>query len=144
MLMERLVNDMKEAMRNKDTLRKNAITLLRAEIKQKEVDERRELSEADIEAVVQKQIRAREKAIIEFEKGDREDLVNEAKAEIDVLKTYLPEQLSEEEVLAVVKDAIQKHGKNMGAIMGMLKQELAGKADMGKANAMVRQELEKE
>lgn len=134
---------MKDAMRNKDTLRKNAITLLRAEIKQKEVDERKELSEEEIQSVLQKQIRAREKAMVEFEKGQRQDLVDEAKEEIKVLSSYLPAQFSEEEVLKVVKEVIQEHGKNMGAIMGALKARLAGKVDMGKANAMVRSELEK-
>lgn len=143
MLKNKLAEDMKDAMRNKDTLRKNAITLLRAEIKQKEVDERKELSEEEIQSVLQKQIRAREKAMVEFEKGQRQDLVDEAKEEIKVLSSYLPAQLSEEEVLKVVKEVIQEHGKNMGAIMGALKARLAGKADMGKANAMVRSELEK-
>lgn len=143
MLKNKLAEDMKDAMRNKDTLRKNAITLLRAEIKQKEVDERKELSEEEIQSVLQKQIRAREKAMVEFEKGQRQDLVDEAKEEIKVLSSYLPAQLSEEEVLKVVKEVIQEHGKNMGAIMGALKARLAGKADMGKANAMVRSELER-
>lgn len=143
MLKNKLAEDMKDAMRNKNTLRKNAITLLRAEIKQKEVDERKELSEEEIQSVLQKQIRAREKAMVEFEKGQRQDLVDEAKEEIKVLSSYLPAQLSEEEVLKVVKEVIQEHGKNMGAIMGALKARLAGKADMGKANAMVRSELEK-
>lgn len=141
MLINQLMEDLKQAMKAKDTVRKNTITMLRAAIKQIEVDERRSLSDEDIYAIMQKQVREKTKAIKEFEAGHRDDLIEEANAEIDILKGYLPAQMSESEILEVIDTVIAEYGKQIGPVMKALKDKLAGKADMAQVNRLVKEKL---
>ena len=141
-LKEKLQEDLKSSMKNKDTLRKSVITLVRAAIKQYEVDNRVELGDAEIIDIISKQLKQRNDSLIEFEKAGREDLVEETKSEIQVLKEYLPQQLSEEELEKIVIETIAEVGatsmKNMGKIMASIKPKTAGRADGRKINELVK------
>lgn len=127
------MDDLKVAMREKDALRKSVVTMLRAAVKQIEVDQRIELEDDAIIDIIAKQIKQKNNAIVEFENGHRQDLVDLTNQEIQVLMKYLPEQLSEDEVSAIVKDAIQQTGatsmKDMGKVMGIVTNATKGKAD---------------
>lgn len=144
-LKERIVEEMKTAMRGKDTVRLESIRLLRAAIQRREVDDRIELEDEDVLAVIQKQIKQGRDSIAQFEAGGRMDLVEKEAANIAVLETYLPEQLSGEELAKAVEDALQETGattiREMGKVMGMLKPKLQGRADMGAVSALVKQRL---
>ncbi len=133
MLKDKLMEDLKTAMKAKDAVKKSTVTMLRAEVKQVEVDSRTELSDEDIITIVAKQIKQKRAAIEDFKKAERQDMVDETLAEIKVLETYLPEQLSEDEVIAIIKEAIANVSaasmKDMGKVMGAVKGKLAGKAD---------------
>jgi len=132
-LKDQLMVDLKAAMKEKDAVKKACVTMLRAAVKQVEIDERIELTDEQIVDIVAKQIKQKKGAIEEFSKGDRQDLVDEAQAEIDFLMSYLPEQLSEEEVKALVEATISEMGassmKDMGKVMGAMKAKTAGRAD---------------
>lgn len=132
-LKDQLMVDLKAAMKEKDAVKKACVTMLRAAVKQIEIDERIELNDGQIVDIVAKQIKQKKGAIEEFSKGDRQDLVDEAQAEIDFLTTYLPEQLSEEEVKALVEATIAELGassmKDMGKVMSEVKVKAAGRAD---------------
>lgn len=145
-LKERLANDLKEAMKTKDSLRKNVITLIRSDIKQIEVDKRIELQEQEIMEVISRQLKQRKDALEEFEKGGREDLIEETKKEIQYLLEYLPEQLSEEEVRNIVIDTISETGansmKDMGKVMAAVIPKVKGRADGKLVNQIVRQQLQ--
>lgn len=141
MMIERLMNDLKDAMKQKDSIKKNTVTMLRAAIKQVEVDERRTLNDEEIFSIIQKQIREKTKAIKDFTAGNRPDLVEEAEAEIAILKEYLPQQLSEAEILEVIERVLATHGKDIGPVMKALKTELASSADMSLVNRLVREKL---
>lgn len=141
MLINQLMDDLKQAMKDKDTVRKNTVTMLRAAIKQVEVDERRTLSDEDIYAIMQKQVREKTKAIKEFEAGHRDDLILEAETEIAILQSYLPEQMGEAEISRIIDEVIAEHGKQIGPVMKTLKEKLAGKADMAQVNRLVREKL---
>lgn len=141
MLVQQLMADLKVAMKEKDRIKKNTITMLRAAIKQVEVDERRSLSDEEIFGLMQKQIREKTKAMVDFKAGNRPDLIAEAEAEIAILKTYLPAQLSESEIAQVIDRVIAREGPHMGPVMKALKQELAATADMGLVNRLVREKL---
>lgn len=127
------MDDLKVAMRDKDKLRKSSITMLRAAIKQVEVDERKELDDAAVIDIIAKQIKQKNNAIEEFRKGERQDLVDMTQEEIKILMTYMPEQLSEEAVSEIVQEAIAKTGastmKDMGKVMGIVTEATKGKAD---------------
>ncbi len=133
MLKAKLMDDLKAAMKAKDVTKKSTVTMLRAAIKQFEVDNRCELSDDEIIDIVVKQIKQKRAAIEDFKKAERQDMVDETLAEIAVLENYLPEQLSEEEVLAIIDQAIAGLGatsmKDMGKVMATVKGQLAGKAD---------------
>ncbi len=128
-----LMDDLKVAMRDKDKLRKSTITMLRAAIKQIEVDERIELDDAAVIDIIAKQIKQKNNAIEEFRKGERQDLVDMTQEEIKILMTYMPEQLSEEAISVIVQEAIAKTGastmKDMGKVMGIVTEATKGKAD---------------
>ena len=145
-LKQRLADELKNAMKNKDQLRKNVITMIRADIKQIEVDKRVELTEDDIIGIISKQAKQRRDSIEEFEKGGREDLVEQAKQEVDLLMEYLPEQLSEEEVEIIIKEVIAETGatsmKDMGKIMAAAMPKLKGKADGKIVNQVVKKVLQ--
>ncbi len=132
-------------MRARDAARLSAIRLLLAAIKQKEVDERVELSDADVLAVLEKMIKQRRESIAQYEKASRTDLVEAEKFELGVLSAYLPQQLGEAEIRKEIDAAVAESGasgiKDMGKIMALLKSRLAGKADMGKVSALVKTRL---
>lgn len=144
-LKEQLMADLKDAMKSKDKMKKSVITMIRASIKQFEVDNRAELSDEQILDIMFKQVKQKRDAIVEFEKGDRADLVDEAKAEIEVLMNYLPKQLTEDEIRVLVKEAVEAVGatspKDMGKLMGALMPKIKGKADGKVVNKIVREYL---
>ena len=144
-LKTRVTDDMKDAMRAKDSARLGTIRLLLAAIKQKEVDERIELDDATISSIVEKLIKQRKDSISQFQAAGRDDLVAIEQAELVVLQAYLPEQLSSAEVEAAVIAAIAESGatsaKDMGKVMGLLKPRLAGRADMGQVSTLIKTQL---
>ena len=146
-LKEQITEDMKNAMRAKDTGRLGTIRLLLAAMKQKEVDERVELDDAAVIAIVEKLIKQRKDSISQFQAANREDLVAIENAELVVLQAYMPAQMSEAEVAAVVAKAVTEVGatgpQDMGKVMGIVKPQLAGKADMGVVSAQVKAALTK-
>ncbi|MBL8494985.1 MAG: GatB/YqeY domain-containing protein [Rhodocyclaceae bacterium] len=139
--------DMKAAMRAKDAPRLSAIRLLMAAIKQREVDERIELDDAGIVAVIDKMLKQRRDSISQYEAAKRQDLADAEKAEIAVLSAYMPQALSAEEVAAEIAAAVATTGANgpadMGKVMSVLKPRLAGRTDMGQASGLVKQALSK-
>ncbi|MBX3586777.1 MAG: GatB/YqeY domain-containing protein [Ramlibacter sp.] len=144
-LKEQITEDMKAAMRAKDSVRLGTIRLLTAAMKQKEVDERVELDDAAVIAIVDKMLKQRKDSIEAFEKAGRQDLADVEIAETQVLKVYLPARLSAEEVAAEVKAIVAELGAkgpgDMGKVMGAVKAKLAGKADMGQVSAAVKAAL---
>lgn len=132
-LKEKLMEDLKSAMRNKEKRRKDTITMLRAAVKQREVDERIELADEDILMIVGKQIKQKRESIKDFQKAERIDLVEQAEEEIEILLAYLPKQLTEEEIDEIVREAIAETGaasmRDMGRIMGVVMPKVKGKAD---------------
>lgn len=144
-LKARVTDDMKTAMRAKETVRLGTIRLLLAAIKQKEIDERIELDDAAVSSIVEKLIKQRKDSINQFQAAGRDDLVAVEQAELAVLQAYLPEQLSATEVEAAVTAAIAESGassaKDMGKVMGLLKPRLAGRADMGQVSALIKARL---
>ena len=144
-LKERITEDMKAAMRAKDAERLGTIRLLTAAMKQKEVDERIELDDTAVIAIVDKMLKQRKDSIEAFEKAARQDLADKEKAEVAVLQAYLPARLSAEEVAAEVKAIVASLGAkgpgDMGKVMGAVKAKLAGKADMGQVSAAVKAAL---
>jgi uncharacterized protein len=144
-LREQLNDDIKNAMRARDSERLNALRLLSAAAKQREVDERITLDDAQLVAVVEKMIKQRKDSISQYEKAARQDLADKEKFEISVLEAYLPQQLSQAEIDAAVAEAIASTGAksaaDMGKVMGVLKPMLAGRADMGKVSGLVKSRL---
>jgi hypothetical protein len=144
-LKDKITEDMKAAMRAKETARLGTVRLLLAAMKQKEVDERVELSDADVLSIIEKMVKQRRESIAQYEKAARQDLADAEKAEIAVLQGYLPQQLSEAEVAEAVAAAIRESGaagmKDMGKVMGLLKSRLAGRTDMGKLSGLVKAKL---
>jgi uncharacterized protein YqeY len=144
-LKTQILEDIKAAMKAKEAARLGTLRLLSAAIKQKEVDERVELDDAAVLAIVEKLIKQRKDSISQFEKAGRKDLVDAEAAELVILSAYLPAQLSEAEIAAAIDVAIAATGaaslKDMGKLMGVLKPQLAGKADMGKVSALVKAKL---
>lgn len=144
-LKDQITDDMKAAMRAKESERLATIRLLIAEIKRKEVDERIELTDAQVLAVVEKMIKQRKDSITQFENGGRQDLADKEKAELTVLSAYMPAGLSDEEVAAEVAAAVAASGaagpQDMGKVMGILKPKLAGRADMTAVSALVKKAL---
>ena len=146
-LKDQITEDMKNAMRAKDTARLGAIRLLLAAIKQREVDDRIVLDDAAVIAIIEKMMKQRKDSISQFEKASRDDLVAIEAAEMTILQAYLPAQMSDNEVEAAVAAAVASTGatgpQDMGKVIGALKGQLAGKADMGKVSALVKAALAK-
>ncbi|HEY3536194.1 MAG TPA: GatB/YqeY domain-containing protein [Trinickia sp.] len=146
-LKDRINEDMKAAMRARETGRLATIRLLLAAIKQREVDERTTLDDAAVTAVIDKMIKQRKDSISQFEAAGRTDLVDQENAELAVLAAYMPAQLSEAEVSAEVQAAVVQVGatgpQDMGKVMGVLKGKLAGRADMTAVSALVKAALAK-
>ena len=144
-LKERLTEDMKSAMRAGDKERLATVRLALAAIKQREVDERISLDDAQVLGVLEKMIKQRREAITQFEAGNRADLVAKETAEIAVLQQYLPAQMSEAEIDALIEEAIQSTGaasiKDMGKVMAVVKAKAQGRTDMGALSARIKQKL---
>ena len=144
-LKEKITEDMKNAMRAGEKERLATIRMILAAVKQREVDERIQLDDTQVLAALEKMIKQRKEAITQFEAGGRADLVAKESAEIALLQTYLPAQLSEREVDALIAAAIASTGaasiKDMGKVMGVVKAQVQGKADMGKVSARIKQKL---
>ena len=144
-LKARITDDMKDAMRAHDAARLSAIRLLLAAIKQREVDERKELTDADVLAVLDKMVKQRRDSIAQFTAGRRMDLVAKEEAEVAVLQQYLPQALTDAEIDALVAEAIAATGAagpaGMGKVMAQLKAKLAGRADMTAVSAKVKAKL---
>ncbi len=144
-LKEQIVNDMKNAMRAKDAKRLGTIRMLTAAMKQKEVDERVELDDRQILAIIEKMIKQRKDSIAQFEAGGRPDLAEGERAEVEVLSAYMPAALPMEEVEKAVAEAVKDAAgpQDMGKVMGVLKARLAGRADMSAVSALVKKALTK-
>ena len=146
-LKETLSEDMKAAMRAKDSEKLATIRLINAAIKQREVDERIELGDDQVLSVIEKMIKQRKDSITQFEAGGRQDLADKEKSEIAVLAAYMPAQMSEAEVQAEVATAVTQAGasgpQDMGKVMAVLKPKLAGRADMTAVSALVKAALTK-
>lgn len=144
-LKNRITEDMKSAMRAGEKERLATIRLALAAIKQREVDERITLDDAQVLAALEKMIKQRREAITQFEAGNRQDLVAKERAEIEVLQAYLPAQLSDAEIDALIAEAIAATGassvKDMGKVMGVLKAKAQGRVDMGALSARIKQKL---
>jgi len=146
-LKEQITEDMKPAMRAKDTARLGTIRLLQAAMKQKEVDERVELDDTAVIAIVDKLIKQRKDSVAAYESANRQDLADIERNEMKVLEVYLPQRLSAEEITAAVQAIVTQVGASgpgdMGKVMGAVKTQLAGKADMGLVSAAVKAALTK-
>ncbi|MBK8018912.1 MAG: GatB/YqeY domain-containing protein [Betaproteobacteria bacterium] len=144
-LKARITEDMKNAMRAKEAARLSAIRLLLAAIKQREVDERKELTDADIVAVVDKMMKQRRDSIAQYEVAKRQDLVDAERFELTLLQDYMPQGLSDAEIVKAIADAIAETGasgpQDMGKVMGLLKPRLAGRADMSAVSQQVKAKL---
>ena len=144
-LKQQINEDMKTAMRAKDSARLAAIRLLMAAMKQREVDERIELTDADILSIIDKMMKQRRDSFSQFEAAGRQDLAEIEKFEMSVLLSYMPQQLSEAEISAAIEQAIAATGaasaQDMGKLMAVLKPQLAGRADIGKVSAQVKTRL---
>ncbi|OOZ17754.1 glutamyl-tRNA amidotransferase [Solemya velum gill symbiont] len=145
MLKQQLTDDMKAAMKGGDKSRLGVIRLILAAVKQVEVDTREELSDADITGVLTKMVKQRRDSVTQYTDAGRTELADQETYEIGIIEGYLPEQMSEDEVAAVIDEIIAATGangpKDMGKVMGQLKGKLQGKADMGAASALVKQKL---
>ena len=144
---DKLMADLKDAMKSHNKLRKDVITLIRSAIKQREVDERIELTDEDILTIISKQLKEKKSSIEDFKKGNREDLVKQTEDEMEILLEYLPKQLSQEDLKEIVKDAIDKENissmKDIGKLMKAVMPQVKGKADGNAVNKIARELLKK-
>lgn len=144
-LKDRVTEDMKSAMKAKETARLGAIRLLLAAIKQKEVDERITLDDAQVIAVIEKMLKQRKDSITQYEAAKRQDLADAEKFEVDVLTAYMPQAMSADEVAAIVAKAIADSGAkapaDMGKVIALVKPQIAGRADMGEVSKLVKAQL---
>ena len=142
---EQLLNDLKEAMKNKDKERLNVIRMVKGALQLEELNLKRECTDDEIIGLIAKQIKTRKESIAEFTKAGRDDLISSTQSEIDILNTYMPEQLSEEEVLKEIDNAFNEVNpfsmKDMGKLMGILTPKLKGKADMSFVSKTIREKL---
>jgi uncharacterized protein YqeY len=144
-LREQLNEDIKTAMKAREQDKLGALRLLLSEVRRKEVDERITLDDAGVIGVVEKMLKQRKDSISQFEKAARQDLVDKEKFEVGVLEAYLPQQLSQAEIEAIVAEAVAATGAkspaDMGKVMGVVKPKLAGRADMGRVSGLVKAKL---
>ena len=144
-LKSRITDDMKAALRAKETARLSTIRLLMAAIKQREVDERTEMTDADVLVIIDKMVKQRKDSIAQFDAGNRKDLADAERAEIVVLQNYLPQQLGDAEIDAAIAAAVAEAGATgpaaIGKVMALLKPQLAGRADMSAVSAKVKAKL---
>jgi len=144
-LKEKIKADIKDAMRNKDSFKRDVLRNLSAAIKQIEVDERKELSDSDVEAILAKYAKQREDALAQFKEASRNDLVEKEEKELAIVRSYLPQPLSDEELKAAVEQVVAEVGassmKDMGKIMGKIKATFGSRADGAKVNKIVKEIL---
>lgn len=144
-LKDRIQEDMKSAMKARETQRLSAIRLMLAAIKQREVDERKDLSDGEVAAVIEKMMKQRRDSIAQYASANRQDLADAETFELNLLAGYLPKQLSDAEIAKAVDEALAQTGAkaaaDMGKVMGVLKGKLAGRADMAKVSALVKGRL---
>lgn len=144
-LKAQISEDMKNAMRAKDSARLGAIRLLQAAIKQREVDERIELTDTDVIAAIEKMLKQRRDSIAAYESANRQDLADVEKFEVTVLQTYLPQQLTEDELNAILEKVVAETGasgiKDMSKVMAAIKPLVVGRADMGKISGLIKTRL---
>jgi len=144
-LKQRIQEDMKTAMRAKDARRLGVIRMIMAAIKQREVDERITLDDAEVIAVLGKMVKQRRDALQQFQSAGRQDLADQESFELEIIQQYLPPALGDEELDALIEEAIQSSGatspRDMGKVMGLLKPRIQGRADMGPVSARVKQRL---
>ncbi len=144
-LKDRILQDMKDSMRARDALRVSTLRLLISEIKNKEIDAKGELEDGDVLTLIQKAVKQRQDSIIQYEKGGRKDLADKEKAEMEILKLYLPEELSQDEILKIIDNAIATTGasslKEMGKVMKEVMPKVKGRADGKLVNELVRKRL---
>ena len=144
-ILEKLNFDLKDAMKNKDSFALSVIRMAKGAIQLEAINKKKELSEDEMAVIISKQIKLRKDSICEFEKANREDLVNQNKAEIEILNKYLPEQFTEEEIDNIINEVFDKikptSSKDMGLIMKELSPKLKGKADMGVVNSKIKERL---
>jgi uncharacterized protein YqeY len=144
-LRERVNEDVKAAMKAREAERLGTLRLLTAAMKQREVDERIALDDAGVIAVIEKMLKQRKDSVAQYEQGGRQDLADAEKREMAVLQAYLPQQLADDEVAAIVAEAVSASGakapSDMGKVMAIVKPKVAGKADMGKVSALVKARL---
>ena len=144
-LKERITDDMKAAMRSGEKERLGVIRMITSAIKQREVDERITLDDAQVLTVLEKMIKQRKESLAQFQAGNRQDLVDKESAEITLLQTYLPQQLSDQQLEALISEAIAATGatsvKDMGKVMGIIKSKAQGRADMGAVGAKIKAKL---
>lgn len=145
-LKEKLIEDLKSSMKDKDTIRKNTITMIRAAIKQKEVDERIQLDDDGIIEIISKQLKEKKNVIEDFKRGQRQDLVEQTEKEMEILLEYLPKQLSEEDIRRIVMETVKEVNassmKDIGLVMKSVMPKLKGKADGSTVNKIVKEILE--
>lgn len=143
---EELLKELKEAMKNKDELRKNTITMLRSAILQVEKDSQKKLNDEEMILIIAKEVKKRKDSMVDYEKAGREDIVNDLKKEIEILSKYLPKQLTQEEIVTIVEEAIAESGamspKDMGKVMQLVRGKTVGKADGKLVSQIVKEKLE--
>lgn len=142
---EKILNDLKEAMKNQEKTKLAVIRMVKGAMQMEELNLKRPLTDEEVVMVISKQIKTRKESIVEFEKGNRQDLIDQTNAEIEILNTYMPEQLSEEEVLKIIEEAFNevnpKAPSDMGKIMGLVSPKLRGKADMSYVSKTIKEKL---
>ena len=143
---EELLKELKDAMKNKDEIRKNTITMLRSAILQVEKDSQKTLNDDEIVLIISKEVKKRKDSISDYEKAGRDDIVSDLNREIEILSKYLPEQLTEEEITSLVEEAIKESGaespRDMGKVMQIVRPKTAGKADGKVVSQIVKEKLE--
>ena len=142
---EKILNDLVSAMKNKDKETLTVLRMVKGAIQLEEINKKQELNDEDVIAVLSKQIKTRKESIVEFEKASRNDLITQTQSEIDILSKYMPEQLSEEEVLKVIDEAFDilkpEKPSDMGKLMGFVTPKLKGKADMSFVSKTIKEKL---
>ena len=142
---EKILNDLKEAMKNQEKTKLAVIRMVKGAMQMEELNLKRPLTDEEVVMVISKQIKTRKESIVEFEKGNRQDLIDQTNAEIEILNTYMPEQLSEEEVLKIIEEAFNevnpKAPSDMGKIMGLVSPKLRGRADMSYVSKTIKEKL---
>ena len=142
---DKIINDIKEAMKSQDKEKLAVLRMVKGAMQLEEINKKQELNDEDVIAVISKQIKTRKESIVEFEKGNRADLIEKTQAEIKILEEYMPEQLSEEEVNKIIEEAIEQVNpqapSDMGKIMGIVTPKLKGRADMSSVSKIVKEKI---